>query len=132
MKRFLIAFVLLLSTNAFGEESTGRAIGRYIKELSSPHFAGRLSGSPGGREVGEYIAGTFKDRGLMPAVDGSYFQPFEIPLKSLGKDNRLVISGKEFKVLEDYVPLTVCNPPLSPFYKGGIRGIILIFSDQNT
>jgi len=46
----------------------------------------------------------------MPAVDGSYFQPFEIPLKSLGKDNRFVISGKEFKVLEDYVPLTVCNP----------------------
>ena len=46
----------------------------------------------------------------MPAVDGSYFQPFEISLKSLGKDNRLVISGKELKVLEDYVPLTVCNP----------------------
>ncbi|MBI5096461.1 MAG: M20/M25/M40 family metallo-hydrolase [Nitrospirae bacterium] len=115
MKRFLIAFVLLLSTNAFGEEITGRAIGRYIKELSSPHFAGRLSGSPGGREVGEYIAGAFKDRGLMPAVDGSYFQPFEISLKSLGKDNRLSVSGKELKIVEDYVPLTVCPP-------GEVRG----------
>jgi len=56
----------------------------------------------------EYIAGEFKKIGLLPALAGSYFQPFEISIKSIGKDNHLSISGEEFRIFEDYVPLTVC------------------------
>ena len=82
----------------------------HIKTLSSETLEGRLSGSAGGFKAGEYIAGEFKRIGLFPAIGDSYFQLFEISLKSLGKDNRLVISGRELKILEDYVPLTVCPP----------------------
>ncbi len=108
MKKILIALIVLIHTTAYGGESPTEDIRLHIKVLSSDKFAGRLSGSVGGQEAGEYIANEFKNRGLLPAVAGSYFQPFEIHLKSLGKDNGLVISGRELKVLEDYVPLTVC------------------------
>ncbi|MBI5406406.1 MAG: M28 family peptidase [Nitrospirae bacterium] len=119
MKKFLFALIVLIRTTAYGGESPTEDIRLHIKVLSSEKFAGRLSGSVGGLEAGDYIANELKNRGLLPPVADSYFQPFEISLKSLGKDNRLVISGKELKVLEDYVPLTVCNPPYSPFIKGG-------------
>src|SRR3972149_7656506 len=115
MKKFLIALIVLIHTTAYGGESPTEDIRLHIEVLSSDTFAGRLSGSVGGQKAGEYIANEFKNRRLLPAVAGSYFQPFDISLKSLGKDNRLVISGKELKVLEDYVPLTVCPP-------GEVRG----------
>src|SRR3990172_11939509 len=115
MKKFLIALIVLIHTTAYGGESPTEDIRLHIKVLSSDKFAGRLSGSVGGQEAGEYIANEFKNRGLLPPGADSYFQSFEIPLKSLGKDNRLVISGRELKILEDYVPLTVCPP-------GEVRG----------
>src|SRR3990172_2209630 len=115
MKKFIIALIVLIHTTAYGGESPTEDIRLHIEVLSSDTFAGRLSGSVGGQKAGEYISNEFKNRRLLPAVAGSYFQPFDISLKSLGKDNRLVISGKELKVLEDYVPLTVCPP-------GEVRG----------
>lgn len=125
MKKFLIALIVLIHTTAYGEESPTEDIRPHIKVLSSDKFAGRLSGSVGGQEAGEYVANEFKNRGLLPAVADFYFQPFEIPLKSLGKDNRLVISGKELKILEDYVPLTVCPP-------GEVRGkkVVVVRYDE--
>src|SRR3990172_3029184 len=110
MKKFIIALIVLSHTTAYGGESPTEDIRLHIEVLSSDKFAGRLSGSVGGQESGEYIANEFKNRRLLPAVAGSYLQPFEISLKSLGKDSRLVISGRELKILEDYVPLTVCPP----------------------
>src|SRR3990170_5159939 len=110
MKKFLMALIVLIHTTAYGGESPTEDIRLHIEVLSSDKFAGRLSGSVGGQKAGEYIANEFKNRRLLPAVAGSYFQPFEISLKGLGKDSRLVIAGRELKVLEDYVPLTVCPP----------------------
>src|SRR3990170_5953971 len=115
MKKFIIALIIFIHTTAYGEESPTEDIRLHIEVLSSDKFAGRLSGSVGGLEAGDYIANEFKNRRLLPAVVGSYFQPFEISLKGLGKDNRLVMSGRELKILEDYVPLTVCPP-------GEVRG----------
>jgi hypothetical protein len=48
-----------------------------IDRLASDSLQGRLVGTPGNLEAGDYIAERFEDYGLQPAgVDGGYFQPF--------------------------------------------------------
>ena len=108
MKKFLMALIVLIHTTAYGGESPTEDIRLHIEVLSSDKFAGRLSGSSGGQEAGEYMANEFNKIGLLPAAAGSYFQPFHISTKKIGKDNRLSISKEQFKLFEDYVPLTVC------------------------
>src|SRR4030067_2390120 len=108
MKKFLMALIVLIHTTAYGGESPTEDIRLHIEVLSSDKFAGRLSGSSGGQEAAEYMANEFNKIGLLPAAAGSYFQPFHISTKKIGKDNRLSISKEQFKLFEDDVPLTVC------------------------
>lgn len=112
MKRFLIVSILLFLSlfyvRGYAEEIPQGDISLHIQSLSSERFAGRLSGTAGGRGAGEYIAGEFKKIGLLPAATGSYFQPFNITVKKIGKDNQLSISKKHLRIFEDYVSLTVC------------------------
>ena len=48
----------------------------YAKELSSPKYKGRLSGSPEYLEAAKWCASKFEDWGVKPANNGSYFQYF--------------------------------------------------------
>lgn len=117
MKIFLIVLIVLICNTTYGAEIPADNISIHIKALSSERYAGRLSGSSGGLEAGEYVAEEFRKSGLMPAVGGSYFQPFYIVTKKIGRDNQLSISKEQFKIFEDYVPLSVCP-------SGGITGKI--------
>ncbi len=47
-----------------------------LSYLASDDLEGRNSGDEGNELAAEYIAGQFEEYGLLPAVDGSYFQEF--------------------------------------------------------
>lgn len=49
-----------------------------ITELSSPAYAGRQAGSPGGKKAADHIAGRYAAIGLAPLFGDSYFQEFTI------------------------------------------------------
>lgn len=75
--------------------------------LCSDEFQGRLSGSEGNKKAGEYLEKTFKDIGLEPYFDGSYYQNYYQGVMSTyggdGSDTKLkmvnnvagVIKGKD-------------------------------------
>lgn len=55
-----------------------------IAELTSPKYAGRAVGSPGGKLSGDWLAERFAEYGLQPAGDdGSFFQSFPVPFAEL-------------------------------------------------
>ena len=49
-----------------------------VQTLSSPEFDGRLAGSEGYNKAANFVADKFKQYGLLPAGDDSYFQYFNI------------------------------------------------------
>ncbi len=51
----------------------------HIEVLTSPEYAGRVPGSPGGYAAGEYIAAQYAAYGLLPAGAEGYYQPFSVP-----------------------------------------------------
>ncbi|MGJ1203944.1 M28 family peptidase [Sphingobacterium lactis] len=81
-------------------ESSAKA---HLTTLASKEFAGRGTGQEGGKKTVEYIAKVFKDLGLKPAVNGSYYQPVALEKQSYVVDNFSInntpyTNGKDFFV----------------------------------
>ena len=110
MKRFVAVIILFICTVFAGHINAGPLSGITVRimALSSSGYEGRFSGSGGGIKTGEYITGEFKKFGIRPSAGGSYYQPFDIHVRSPGKNNKVSIAGRELKIFEDYAPLTVC------------------------
>ena len=78
--------------------------------LASDEMQGRLTGTRGNRLAAEFIKSRFQRLGLKPAgPDGSYFQPYDLMTTTLGRANRLGISGadraaQQLQLQEDYYP----------------------------
>ncbi|WP_258280734.1 M28 family peptidase [Clostridium sp. CM027] len=53
-----------------------------VATLCSDEFQGRLTGSKGNEKTGEYIVKTFKDIGLDPFFDDSYYQKYYLGVNS--------------------------------------------------
>ncbi|NLD72608.1 MAG: M20/M25/M40 family metallo-hydrolase, partial [Chloroflexi bacterium] len=51
----------------------------HVEALAAPEYGGRQPGTPGHAAAGEYIAERFREYGLLPAVDGAYYQAFAVP-----------------------------------------------------
>lgn len=65
----------------------------HVRRLASPALGGRMSTEPGAFAASAYVARALARAGLEPAgVDGTWFQPFLVPLPELGTDNRLTMS----------------------------------------
>ncbi len=110
MKRFVAVVILFICTVSAGHINAGPLSGITVRimALSSSSYEGRFSGSAGGIKAGEYIAGEFKKHGFQPLIGGSYYQPFDINMRSPGKNTMVSIAGRELKIFDDYAPLTVC------------------------
>ena len=56
-----------------------------VATLCSDEFQGRLTGSKGNEKTGEYIEKTFKDIGLDPFFDDSYYQKYYLGVNKIGR-----------------------------------------------
>jgi len=82
-------------------------IRQHINFLASDSLKGRNTPSPELERAAEYIAGEFKRYGLKP-VSGSYFNPFQVSIVRLGKENALAVSTDSreiaYKIKQDFMP----------------------------
>ncbi len=63
----------------------------HVKYLASPQLKGRGTGTPELEQAADYIADRFKQFGLKPVADGSYYQGFKVTTNAhLGPKNRFV------------------------------------------
>ncbi len=78
-----------------------------VRYLADDRLGGREVGSAGERCAADYIAARFAALGLEPAgQDGTWFHTFPVPGGAdLGPDNRLAISGNEYVMGRDWIPL---------------------------
>lgn len=81
----MLAAVLLVGcTSPAGRQVSADRYREDLSRLSADDMQGRGPGTPGGEKAAAYIADRFKEAGLEPADDGSYFQ--NVPLVGLTAD----------------------------------------------
>jgi len=81
----------------------------FADELTSPKYKGRLSGSPEYLEVAEWCANKFKEWGIQPANNGSYFQYFPNAYSEVYSIGKVVYTSgngetKQLSFPDEYYP----------------------------
>ena len=79
----------------YAAEITPETAKAHLSILASAEFEGRGTGEPGGEKAAEYIANEFKQLGLTPPVDGSYFQPVKL-VRTQFDVSEFTINGQSF------------------------------------
>jgi aminopeptidase YwaD len=113
LRLFIGAGVCLAMLVASPAQSRDReSFMEHLRYLASDELKGRGNGSEELERAAEYIAGQFREVGLLPAGEGgTYFQEFEVTLgQGLGSSNQVTFQFKGGPVQltpgEDYIPLT--------------------------
>lgn len=87
--------------DTFANTISSADLRKHLEVLASDEYEGRETGKEGQKKAAAYIANHFKNLGLPPVVNDSYFQ--NIPLtENVWADRLLIVNQKEFKFLEDY------------------------------
>ncbi|NNF01242.1 MAG: hypothetical protein HKN22_01015, partial [Bacteroidia bacterium] len=73
----------------------------YVNKLASEEFAGRETGKESLIVAANYIADKFKEYGVSPGNNGSYFQNYPLRLLS-SKSLSLKFNGEEVSFLKEY------------------------------
>jgi hypothetical protein len=88
---FLWLLVISITTNAqhdvakkYADRITGADLKEYLSIIASDALEGRETGSRGQKMAAAFIAAHFQEIGLMPPVNGSYYQPVDLYTSELG------------------------------------------------
>ncbi|HEY6100972.1 MAG TPA: M20/M25/M40 family metallo-hydrolase, partial [Anaeromyxobacter sp.] len=74
--------------------------------LADPAREGRGIGTAGSAEAARFIAGRFREAGLLPAFDGEWMQRFDAPFRAtLREGNALALGASPAALGPDFVPL---------------------------
>jgi hypothetical protein len=95
-----------------GPEVTVEDLRAHLDILASDAYGGRFTTDESGRKAAEYVAASLQRSGLTPkGVDGTWFQPYVVPMPVLGKGNLLeAVRGDEkvpAEVGRDWNPVSV-------------------------
>ncbi|HKL34189.1 MAG TPA: M28 family peptidase [Tangfeifania sp.] len=118
---FATFFILLIGSTIYSQENnteklietfhsiSSHEILDFAKELSSEKYQGRLSGSPEYLQAAEWCASKFKEWGVQPANNGSYFQYFPNEYSKVFSEGSVTYSPEpDEKIIlnfpEDYYP----------------------------
>lgn len=80
---------------------TSDGMSKNLRVLASDEYEGRETGRKGQKMAADYIAAQFKDAGIPPYKDGSYFQHYPLNL-ILPAPAEININGKNFAGNKDY------------------------------
>jgi hypothetical protein len=113
MYRILVAFLLLSHVSLAQKlNKADKILVENLKSqvgfLASDELKGRRAGDEGETMAAKFIAGKFKEVGLIPKGDnGDYFQYFTInDGKSISSNTHLTINGMKLEVGNDFFPLS--------------------------
>ncbi len=112
MRRSFLALALALTLSAarLPETIDGRRMVEDVKQLSSPKYGGRFTGTKELDEAAKYIAKSFEKSGLKkpfvePGEKLSYFQRFNVSTESkLGAKNTLSVGDIAYTVAKEFLP----------------------------
>ena len=95
-----------------GPEVSVADLRAHLEVLASDAFGGRFTTDESGRKTAEYVAASLRRSGLSPkGVDGTWFQPYVVPLPVLGEGNRLSVHegerSREFVLEHGWNPVSV-------------------------
>lgn len=77
--------------------------------LASDEYEGRETGKPGQKKAAQFIADYYRDLGVPPCNNGSYFQQY--PLKEETRSNSVVeAAGKTWRFIQDFYFFGDFNP----------------------
>ena len=85
----------------YGSTITNEDLKAHLSVLASDEYEGRETGQPGQKLAAEYIKNYFKELGLTPGNNGSYFQHFPLEVKD-PRNVFITVSGNEYIFLEDF------------------------------
>lgn len=85
----------------FASTITMNELREHLTILASDEYEGRETGKPGQKKAAQYIADYYKDLGVGPCNNGSYFQQY--PLKEEKRTNSTISTAdKEWKFVDDF------------------------------
>jgi hypothetical protein len=108
----LSTFTLVFSCGTFAQVAdtvrmryassiTNEELQELLLILASDEYEGRETGKPGQKKAAQFIADYYKDLGVAPCNNGSYFQQY--PLKEQKKSNSFVNAcGKKWDFIKDF------------------------------
>ncbi|HOY33459.1 MAG TPA: M28 family peptidase [Bacteroidales bacterium] len=115
MKKIIWLFLLLVSVGAIkafaqsfpmNDSDAALRIQKDICILANDSMSGRETGTIGEWIARKYIEKKFKETGLKPLFDTSYFQTFTYSdLDFVGHGTAMEINGKELQIYKDYFPI---------------------------
>jgi hypothetical protein len=105
----------LVPAHTKGPEVSVEDLRAHLDVLASDAYGGRFTTDESGRKAAEYVAASLARSGLTPkGVDGSWFQPFAVPVPVLGDGNLLTLrtgapaeERRRFEVTKDWNPVSV-------------------------
>jgi aminopeptidase YwaD len=101
---FLLLTFIFSSASA---QTTAEALRHHVYYLADDSLEGRQSGSKGEQMAFNYIIAQLQKNGITPLDTNDYLQPFPFsPGKELGKKNSLTINGFQYRIREEYYPLS--------------------------
>lgn len=130
-----------LSSLADGRPITEAALARHVDVLASDAYEGRKPGTAGAVKAVTYIAGAFRDAGLVPgADDGGWYQTVQFvertPQSSVVRfggrtESEIVLTGRDAQVALDEVPVIFAGyglPATDPavLAQADVRGAIVL------
>ena len=93
----------------FAKDITPEDLFDHLSVIASDEFEGRETGYPGNDLARDYIVKHFESIGLgKPANGDTYLQPIAFT-KSQWESNTMVVNGKKFKHLRDYMAFPTTN-----------------------
>jgi len=109
------------------------ALMTHVRYLASDELEGRGNGTPGLEKAAEYIAAQFKAAGLRPAVNGSWYQPFDLVTGlDVGSGNRLTMAAGgqkvNFALGETYIPLSATANDSTKAPSARLENVPLVFA----
>ncbi|MGE5406551.1 MAG: M28 family metallopeptidase [Methanosarcina sp.] len=107
---FIISLIITILSGCSSKKDINPAIDsinaesmkKYISTLASDDFQGRAPATVGEEKTINYLAEQFKELGLEPAVNGSYFQQVALLKITADKKMKLDIAGTGKKLSLDY------------------------------
>ncbi len=107
----LAALAAMESLRTTQPDCSPQDILRHVDYLCRPELRGRRTGTMGEQLATAYAAAYLDQIGLSPAGDdGSWFQHFQYTSGvSLGENNRLTVGEIEYRVGEEWLPLSFSN-----------------------
>jgi aminopeptidase YwaD len=101
LKKIFVIILFFASSSAYAQDINFAK--KIVDTLTSPYFWGRGYTRDGMGKAANYLAQQFKNLGLTPVKNNSFFQPFSYPVNTFPGKMQVSINGKALTPGKDFI-----------------------------